>query len=62
LLILISVLGTSSLASTLKEDGNVTLFVPTDAAFKKHKDILNTIMNDQTCLDSECFQMLSLPG
>jgi len=45
-------LGSSSLGSMLREeDGQYTLFAPTDAAFEKHAKTLQKIMANSKCLD-----------
>ena len=51
-----AVLGSSHRAATLREPGSYTLFAPTDAAFKKHEDLLNRLLGDDKCMGSEsCF-------
>ncbi|XP_045157797.1 transforming growth factor-beta-induced protein ig-h3-like [Mercenaria mercenaria] len=45
-------LGSSALAASLREDGQFTLFAPTDTAFKNHKDLLLKIMTNPDCMEN----------
>lgn len=45
-------LGSSNLGASLREDGQYTLFAPTDTAFKNHKDLLMKIMANPSCMDN----------
>ncbi|XP_052257921.1 transforming growth factor-beta-induced protein ig-h3-like isoform X2 [Dreissena polymorpha] len=47
-----TVLGSSPLAATLREPGRYTLLAPTDAAFKKHVELLTRILGD----DKKCME------
>ncbi|XP_052256399.1 transforming growth factor-beta-induced protein ig-h3-like [Dreissena polymorpha] len=47
-----TVLGSSPMAATLREPGRYTLLAPTDAAFKKHVELLTRILGD----DKKCME------
>ncbi|XP_052775009.1 transforming growth factor-beta-induced protein ig-h3-like [Mya arenaria] len=45
-------LGSSRLAKSLREDGSFTLFAPTDAAFKRHLDLVSRVLQDSDCMEN----------
>lgn len=53
---LLSAIGSTGLGQDLRNDGQFTLFAPSDNAFQKlDNTLLQTILNDQRCLKSQSY-------